>query len=176
MGETFEQMLAALTAKAEALADAHNHETQLEDDRAKVKAEAIERICIRDNLKATPAEKIVETDEGYAEHRAKQRASIIARFRADAEYEAAKAALTRAALITPPMAELITKAANSKRALELKEIELRRSNGWLADRIRDVEELRAENANLKTQLEARDREIDRLEARVDTGATAEPLV
>jgi hypothetical protein len=97
MGETFEQLLAAIVAKAEAAADALNYESQLEDDRAEVKAQAIERICIRDNLKATPAEKIVETDEGYAAHRAKQRASIIARFRADAEYKAAELRAVRAA-------------------------------------------------------------------------------
>lgn len=37
----------------------------------------------------------------------------------------------------------------AKRATDLKEIALRRANGFLADRIRDVETLRDENAHLR---------------------------
>lgn len=53
------------------------HEMELEDDRALVKMEAVKRIMARDGLAATPAEKIVETDEAYMLHRQRQREAVI---------------------------------------------------------------------------------------------------
>jgi hypothetical protein len=158
------ELLEELKAKAEALADALNHESELEDDRAAIKADAIVRIMKRDSLAATPAEKIVETDEQYFKHRAAQRASVVARFRADAEYEAAKAAATQASLITPSMIELQTKITGlekdlklSKRETDLREIALRRANGYLADRIREVDNLTECNRRLSAKLEVEPR-------------------
>lgn len=152
-------LLEQLVAKGEAAGQALAHEQELEDDRAAIKADAIVRIMKRDSLAATPAEKIVETDEQYFLHRAEQRASIVARFRAAAEYEAAKAAATQASLLTPSMIELKAKITGlekdlkeAKRALDLKEIALRRANGFLADRIRDVDNLGTENKKLRAQL------------------------
>jgi hypothetical protein len=160
MSETFEHLLATLTAKAEALGDATAHEQELEDDRAAIKADAIVRIMARDKIAATPAEKIVETDQEYFKHRAAQRASIVARFRAEAEYEAAKAAATRASLITPSMVELQAKIAGlekelkqAKREIDVREIATRRANGFLADRIRDVEQLTAKIRLLEDEIE-----------------------
>lgn len=151
----FESALARLIYAGEALGDATAHEQELEDDRAAIKADAIVRVMKRDGLAATPAEKIVETDEEYFKHRAKQRASIVARFRADAEYQVAKATATQASLITPAMIELQTKIAGlekdlkqAKREVDLREIATRRANGYLADRIRDVEQLNAQCAEL----------------------------
>jgi hypothetical protein len=170
---TLEQALEALTAKGDALGNALALEQELEDDRAAIKADAIRRVMKRDDLAATPAEKIVETDEQYFQHRAKQRASIIARYRADAEYKAADAAATHASLITPAMVELQAKISGlevdlkrARRETDLKEIELRRSNGWLSERIRDVEMLTEANGHLQ-------HEVDRLRS---AAGLAEPFV
>ena len=89
---------------------AQAHEQELEDDRAAIKADAIQRIMKREGLAATPAEKIVETDEAYFLHRQRQRFSVVDRFKADAEYQAAKAEATQASLITPDMIELEVKS------------------------------------------------------------------
>jgi hypothetical protein len=156
---SLELLLEQLTAKGEALGNALAHEQELEDDRAAIKADAIVRVMKRDGLAATPAEKVVETDEQYFQHRARQRASIVARYRADAEYKAANAAATQASLITPVMVELQAKISGletdlkrAKRETDLKEIELRRANGWLADRIRDVDVLTETNQTLEAQI------------------------
>lgn len=136
--------LVILMMKGVALGQALALEQELEDDRAAIKADAIVRVMKRDGLAATPAEKIVETDEQYFQHRAKQSASIVARYRADAEYHAAKAAATQASLITPNAIELrATVVALSrdlgiaKRELDVKEVQLRRANGQIADLIRE---------------------------------------
>jgi hypothetical protein len=65
-------------------------EMELEDRRPLVKRDAIQRIMVRDGIAATPAEKIVETDEAYMQHRAKQRAAVVETYRARGAYEAAK--------------------------------------------------------------------------------------
>lgn len=106
MNALLESAISKLKEKGEALGIALTLEQSLEDDRAAVKADAIKRIMTRDGCAATPAEKVVETDAGYFAHRAEQRASIVARFRADAEYWAAKAEATQASLITPTMIDL----------------------------------------------------------------------
>jgi hypothetical protein len=97
----FESALARLIYAGEALGLALTLEQSLEDDRAAIKADAIRRVMKRDGTAATVAERVVETDADYFAHREKQRASIVARFRADAEYWAAKAQATQASLITP---------------------------------------------------------------------------
>lgn len=215
MNATFEELIADIAVKAEARADAKNHESELEDNRALVKKEAIQRIVERDKIAATPAEKIVETDEGYAAHRAAQRAAVIAVFQTEAAYKAAVLNATRAAAITPEMAELVAAnhsllrsrnealervsdldidneklagineeharliaALNEK--LRLGDITLRRTNGWLADRIRDVEGLTAANRDLSAKFDREHRDleealrtIDALEHRIDTGTAAE---
>lgn len=53
-------------------------EMQLEDERGLLKAAATKRIMARDNIAATNAEKIVESDEEYANHRKAQRLAVIA--------------------------------------------------------------------------------------------------
>jgi hypothetical protein len=105
---------AKVEAKADALARAYNYEHELEDLRAAIKADAIKRIQKRDGLAATPAEKIVETDEEYFAHRGKQSAAVVARFKADAEYWAAKCEATQASLITPEVLLLESKLATLK--------------------------------------------------------------
>jgi DNA repair exonuclease SbcCD ATPase subunit len=181
MGETFEQLLDIVKAKAEALADALNHESEIEDDRAAIKADAIVRIMARDKIAATPAEKIVETDEEYFKHRATQRASIVARFRAEAEYEAAKAAATRASVITPSMVELQAKNAGlekdlkqAKREVDLREIALRRANGYLAERIQDVENLQRDISQLESDVAELQRIIDRADKPAGSGKDLSP--
>lgn len=89
-----------LREKGEALGIAKTIEQGLEDDRAAIKADAIVRVMKREGIAATRAEAIVETDEEYFLHREKQRASIVARYKADAEYWAAKAEATQASLTT----------------------------------------------------------------------------
>lgn len=93
--------ISRLREKGDELARAYNYEHELEDDRAAVKADAIQRIMKRDGCAATPAEKIVETDLAYLRHREEQRSSLVARFKADAEYWAAKCEATQASLVTP---------------------------------------------------------------------------
>lgn len=175
-----EILLEELVAKGEALGDAMAHEQQLEDERPLLKEMAIIRIMERDKCAATPAEKIVKSDLEYMNHRIAQRASVVARFRAEAEYEAAKAAATQASLITPSMIELQAKNTAlevmlkaSKRETDLRETALRRANGYLADRIRDNEEMGRQIQKLTGQLEIADRTIDRLEQREVTGAAVE---
>jgi len=113
----FESALARLIYAGEALGLALTLEQSLEDDRAAIKADAIQRIMKRDGIAATPAEKVVETDAAYFAHREKQRASVVARFRADAEYWAAKAQATQASLITPDV--LTLEAENERLTLEV---------------------------------------------------------
>jgi hypothetical protein len=163
----FESALARLIYAGEALGEALAREQELEDDRAAIKADAIVRVMKRDGLAATPAEKIVETDEQYFLHRAAQNASIVARFRADAEYHAAQAAATQASLITPSMVELKAKISSleaqlktSKSETQVREVALRRANGFLADRIRDVDELTKANRELSARLAVPPRKVD----------------
>lgn len=47
------------------------------------------------------------------------------------------------------IARLTRELAEAKRAVDLKVIALRRANSWLADRIRDVEQLRSENTYIR---------------------------
>jgi hypothetical protein len=114
----FESALARLIYAGEALGCALAHEQELEDDRAAIKADAIKRVMVRDGVAATPAEKVVETDPQYFEHRAKQRASIVERFKADAEYWAAKAEATQASLITPDVFTLEAKNAVQEKIID----------------------------------------------------------
>lgn len=74
-------------ALGEALAD----ESRLEDERALVKAAAIQRLIAGQfATSATAAEKIVEQDAEYAGHRRHQRLQIIERMSKAGAYEAAK--------------------------------------------------------------------------------------
>jgi hypothetical protein len=110
MTPQLESAIARLKEKGDARGWAQAYEQELEDLRAAIKADAIQRIMKRDGCAATPAEKIVETDPDYFAHRETQRASIVARFKADAEYQAAKAEATQASLLTPDV--LILEADN----------------------------------------------------------------
>jgi hypothetical protein len=101
MSPALENATAKVRATADALARAYNYEDELKDLRAAIKADAIKRVMKRDGLAATVAEKIVETDAEYFAHREKQRESVVLRFKADAEYWAAKVEATQASLITP---------------------------------------------------------------------------
>lgn len=75
---------------------AHRHgeacrrEMELEDERSILKPVAIRRIMTRDNIAATPAEKIVETDEEYASLRRRQYSAVVEKHRSLGEFEAAK--------------------------------------------------------------------------------------
>jgi hypothetical protein len=88
--ETAEAAIEAIERAAERLAIAVQREMLLEDRRPLVKAEAVKRIMQRDSLAATPAEKIVESDDAYLAHRVEQYAAVVETIRARAAYEAAK--------------------------------------------------------------------------------------
>lgn len=75
---------------AEQLANALDTEMALADQRALVKMAAIKRIMERDGIAATPAEKIVESDDEFMAHRAKERESVVLRQKAEGTYAAAK--------------------------------------------------------------------------------------
>lgn len=103
--------IAKLKEKGEALGQARSEEQRLEDDRGILKELAIQRVMKRDKCAATPAEKIVESDIEYMEHRIAQRVSVVARFRADAEYHAAKGEVTYASLLSEDV--ILLQAANT---------------------------------------------------------------
>jgi hypothetical protein len=65
-------------------------EMELEDERSILKPQATRRIMARDNIAATPAEKLVETDEEYASLRRRQYDIVVEKQRAFGELEAAK--------------------------------------------------------------------------------------
>jgi hypothetical protein len=73
------------------LGQAREMEMALEDGRALVKRDAIQRIITSGAASsATAAEKIVEQDAEYAAHRLKQREAVIATQLCWASYEAAR--------------------------------------------------------------------------------------
>ena len=85
--------IAALDAAAARCASAHNRVAELEDERALVKPEAIKRIMAHGLATSnSAAEKIVEQDPFYAEHRSKQRNAETERWASLAAWEAAKLA------------------------------------------------------------------------------------
>lgn len=88
--EGAEQAIVAIEQAAERLAVACKMEMILEDERPIVKALAVKRIMARDNLAATPAEKIVESDMEYLDHRKRQYDAVVEKQRAYGAYEAAK--------------------------------------------------------------------------------------
>lgn len=133
MTPQLENAIAKLKEKAEALGEARAEEQRLEDERGLLKELAIQRIMLRDRCAATPAEKIVESDGEYMGHRIAQRYSVVKRFRADAEYQAAKAETTQASLITPDVFALSEEIGEYVDSLKL---------------------LREENARLQMQLHA----------------------
>lgn len=100
MNAQLDAAIARLKESGEALAQARSEEQRLEDERPLLKELAIIRIMARDGSAATRAEKIVESDSEYMAHRIAQRGSVVARFKADAEYWAAKCEATQASLIT----------------------------------------------------------------------------
>jgi hypothetical protein len=156
----------SLKEKGQALGEARALEQQLEDERALIKEMAIIRIMGKNKCASTPAEKIVESDLEYMNHRIAQRASVVARFRADAEYQAAKAEATQAALITPSMIDL--EATNAELAHHVSQ---------LSANVDDLVEanhslLRARNEALN-QLATADRTIELLERRQETASTVE---
>lgn len=110
--------IAKVKEKGEAMGVALTLEQELEDDRAAIKADAINRVMERDGVAATRAEKVVETDHEYFHHRAKQRMSIVARFKADAEYWAAKVEATQASLITPDVLALEAEISELREAID----------------------------------------------------------
>lgn len=93
--------IARLKEKGDELGEALAYEQGLEDQRSLLKELAIQRIIERDKCSPTTAKDIVRSDLEYMNHRNAQRAATVAHYRADAEYEAAKAEATQASLITP---------------------------------------------------------------------------
>lgn len=63
---------------------------RVEDERALIKPEAIRRIMESRGMAATPAEKIVESDDLYAAHREKQRDAEVMKWAAVSKYESSK--------------------------------------------------------------------------------------
>lgn len=75
--DTHGQLIMDVRVSAERLGLARAEEQRLEDERGLLKAAATKRIMARDNIAATNAEKIVESDEEYAAHRRAQRQAVI---------------------------------------------------------------------------------------------------
>lgn len=88
--ETAEQAVEAIERAAERLAIATQREMMLEDRRPLVKADAVKRIMQRDSIAATPAEKIVESDDGYLTLRVEQYGAVVETIRARGAFEASK--------------------------------------------------------------------------------------
>jgi hypothetical protein len=90
------ESIAVITDAGERAATAHDRVTRLEDDRAKYKAEAIQRLMQTQNPltgklhSASSAEAVVETDELYASYRMMQREAEVERWRSLAAFSAAK--------------------------------------------------------------------------------------
>ncbi len=82
--------IAAVDAAASWVAETLNNVSKLEDQRALIKPLAVARIMKSHGMAATPAEKVVEMDSEYAEHRAKQRDAEVQKWAADAAYKAAE--------------------------------------------------------------------------------------
>ncbi len=80
-----------IASAAANVAGALNRIAHLEDERALIKPRAVKRLMENGAAtSATAAEKIVEQDAEYADHRRKQRDAEIAKWAALASYEAAK--------------------------------------------------------------------------------------
>lgn len=89
--------IADVHTAAQVTATTLNYESALEDERALVKAAAIRRLVEAGHATSpSAAEKIVEMDEQYALHRARQRDAVIASYAARAAWEAAKARVRHA--------------------------------------------------------------------------------
>ncbi len=88
--ETAEAAVGAIERAAVRLALATRNEMMLEDQRPIVKADAVKRIMQRDGIAATPAEKIVETDEQFAAHRREQYEAVVETIKARGAFESAK--------------------------------------------------------------------------------------
>jgi hypothetical protein len=85
-----ENAIAEIETAAQRVGAACRAEMELEDERSVLKPQATRRIMTRDSLAATPAEKLVETDEEYASHRRRQAEAVVEKHRAFGGYEAAK--------------------------------------------------------------------------------------
>jgi phenylpyruvate tautomerase PptA (4-oxalocrotonate tautomerase family) len=85
--------IASLDRAANWCASTHNRVSELEDERSVIKPEAIKRIMEQGLASSnSAAEKIVEQDPFYAEHRSKQRNAETERWASLAAWEAAKQA------------------------------------------------------------------------------------
>jgi hypothetical protein len=147
MTPQLESAIAKLKEKGEALGRARAYEQQLEDERGLIKELAIIRIMGKNKCAATPAEKIVESDPDYMEHRIAQRTSVVTRFRAEAEFWAAKVEATQASLITPDVFAL------SEEINELT-ISVLNANDKITEYAGTLKLLREENARLQRELNA----------------------
>lgn len=89
--ESARASIAALDAAASWLADALNTVARLEDERALIKADAIRRL-VESGVATSPsaAERVVERDDEYMAHRAKQRDAEYQKWHAVASFEACK--------------------------------------------------------------------------------------
>lgn len=94
--DTLGAAIIAVEAAAQKLAEAVRAEMALHSARGVKKSEGICRLLGTNNPEndrphsATSAEKVVESDQLYADHLAACRDSVVARIRAEAEYESAK--------------------------------------------------------------------------------------
>ena len=88
---TVAQSIQRVRDAARALGEARAAESALEDERAIVKRDAIARLIAAGRASSvTAAERIVEEDEQYAGHRARQRAAVLASCEAWGTWEASK--------------------------------------------------------------------------------------
>lgn len=94
-----EDCIAAMTDAARVYAHRRADEMELEDMRPRVKRDAIQRLMGHDNPltnkphSASSAEAVVETDDIYSRHRAKQRDATVDTIIGRAAYDAARARL-----------------------------------------------------------------------------------
>lgn len=117
--QSFDRAVAAMESAAQHLADAQNDESALEDERAAVKEQAIRRLMqITNELTGKPhsassAKDVVELDEGYRAHRARQREAVIVTQRAWARWEAVKARVLAAESYLAAVLQAAAKAGDA---------------------------------------------------------------
>lgn len=112
--------IARLKEKGDTFGKALAEEQTLERQRPLLKEMAIRRIMERDKCSATAAKDIANSDLEYMDHKVAQGESVVAHYRAEAEYEAAKAEACQAALITPDV--LLLEAENERMSAQIIEL------------------------------------------------------
>lgn len=147
--------IANLKENGEAFGQALAHEQALERQRPLLKELAIRRIMERDKCSATAAKDIANSDLEYMNHKVAQGEAVVAHYRAEAEFEVAKAEATQASLITPSMIELNMQ----NESLLADRVALVRSNDLLNERLTEARMERDKAQQVGADLENANRDL-----------------